>query len=200
MAQFQLLCSLPVNGSPVLVRISPEANPGTRIHVYVAYAGGGPCQHLLGSGQGRRGGRDLRLSSSRRVLRVCSKADWLVSSIPQGRSFLLKVRDSLGDLDVSGKPPNMGPGCQGTEQGMNSQRAATESVVSVADFHYPLLLRLVISSQVKPVTTQDLHSTSLLMKLEAGCFRFVSPSLFTLCLKFRLQLILFKPKHSPIQM
>lgn len=138
----------------------------------VAYVGGGPCQHL--SGRER-----LKTVIEQKVPQTGSEANWPVSSILQSCRFLLKARDPLGHRDRSDPPPNMGPACQGEEQEMNSQRAVMEDVVLTADCRYPQLLFLMISSQMEPVTTQDLHSTSLAKRLDAGSFRFL---FFSLCL------------------
>lgn len=166
MAPLETLCSLPANGLPVFW-VPP--NPDTRIHMYVAHVGGGPCQHL--SGRER-----VKTVIEQKVPPTGSEDTWPVSSILQGCRFLLKVGDPLGHRDMSGQPPNMGPGCQGKEQEVNSQRAVMGDVVLTADFRRPQLLFLMISSH-GTCHTQDLHSTSLAKRLDAGCFRFLFYSL-----------------------
>lgn len=66
--------------------------------------------------------------------------------------------------------PGKGAGNEFTESWMGE-------VVLTADFRCPQPLFLMISSQMEPVTTQDLHSTSLAKRLDAGCFRFLFLSL-----------------------
>lgn len=110
-----------------------------------------------------------------------SEATWPVSSILQACRLLLKVGDPLGHRDMSGQPPNMGPGCQGREQGVNSQRAVMGDIVLPADFPYPQLLCLMISSQMEPVTLKIrlalLLLRGLMLAVSDFCF---SLSLFTL--------------------